>query len=44
MMEDSLPGGYSSDDIHFDHFKGTVWLNKVFEKHINNLESELLET
>ena len=38
MMEDPLPGGYSSDDIHFDHSKGTEWLNKVFEKHINNLE------
>ena len=44
MMEGSLPGGYSSDDIHFDHSKGTELLNKVFENHINNLESELLET
>ena len=43
-MEDSLPGGCSSDAIYFDQPKGVELLNKVFQRHINNLESDLLET
>ena len=44
MIEDSLPGGCSSDGICFVRPKGVGWLNKVFQRHINNLESDLLET
>ena len=44
MMEDSLPLNASSDGIHFDRTKGTEWLNGVSQRHINLLESDLVET
>ena len=44
LMERSLPHDASSDGIHFDTPKGTDWLNGVFQRHINLLESDLLET
>ena len=34
----------SSDGIHFDTRKGTEWLNGVFQRHLNLLDSDLLET
>ena len=43
MMEDSLPDGFSSDEIQFDRSMGVEWLNKVFQRHVNSLESDLLE-
>ena len=43
MMKDSLPEDASSDGIHFDRPRGTEWLNCVFQRHINFLESDLLE-
>ena len=43
MMEDSLPEDAFSDDIHFDRPRGTEWLHGVFQRHINFLESDLLE-
>ena len=43
MMEDFFPGGSSSKGILFDQHKSLEWLNKVFQMHINNLESDLLE-
>ena len=44
IMEDSLPHGSPSDGIHFDKPKGVEWLNGVFQRHINDLESDRLET
>ena len=44
MMEDSLPLNASSDRTHFDRTKGTEWLNGVSQRHINLLESDLVET
>ena len=44
MMEDSLPEDASSDGIHFDRPRGTEWLNGFFQRHINFLESNLVET
>ena len=44
MMENSLPDDVSSDSIHFDRPNGTEWLNGVFQRHINLLESDMLET
>ena len=44
MMEDFLPENPSSDGIHFDRPRGTQWLNGVFQKHINVLELDLVET
>ena len=44
MMENALPFGCSSDGILFHRPKGGKWLNKVFQKHINNLESDLLDS
>ena len=44
MMERSFPDDASSDGIHFDRPKGLEWLNGVFQRHINALESDLLET
>ena len=44
MMEDSLPENSSSDGIHFDGSRCTEWLNGVFQKHINFLELDLVET
>ena len=42
LMEHSVPRDASSDGIHFDAPKGTEWLNGVFQRHINLLESDLL--
>ena len=44
MMEDSLPENWSSDVIHSDRPRDTEWLNGVFQRHINILESDLVET
>ena len=44
MMERSFRDDASSDGIHFDRPKGLEWLNGVFQRHINALESDLLET
>ena len=43
LMEQSLPRDASSDGIHFDTPRGTEWLNGVFQRHINQLESDLIE-
>ena len=44
LMEQSLPCDASScDGIHLDTAKGTEWLNGVFQRHINQLESDLIE-
>ena len=42
MMEEYLPEEAFSDGIHFDRPRGTEWLNGVFQRHINFLESDLL--
>ena len=44
MIEDSLPQNSSSDGITFDKPEGAEWLNGVFQGHIDNLESDLVET
>ena len=44
MREGSLPDDASSDGIHFDRPKGMQWLNGVFQRQINILESDMLET
>ena len=44
MMERSLPDDASSDGIHFDRPRGMEWLNGVFQRHINKLDSDMLET
>ena len=44
MMEHSLPDDASLDGIHFDRPRGTEWLNGVFHRHTNFLESDMLET
>ena len=44
LVERSLPDNASSDGIHIDTPKGTEWLNGAFQRHINLLESDLLET
>ena len=44
MMEHSRPDDASSDGIHFDRPRGTEWLNGVLQRHINLLESDMLET
>ena len=44
QMERSFPDDASSDGIHFDKRRGVVWLNDVFQRHINELEADLLET
>ena len=44
MMKRSFPDDASSDGIHFDRPKGVEWLNGVFQKHINRLEADLLES
>ena len=44
MMEDSLPENSSSSGNHFDRPRGTEWLNSVFQRHINFLQSDLVET
>ena len=43
LMERSLPEVVSPDGIHFDSHKGRDWLNGVFQRHKNLLESDLLE-
>ena len=43
-MEHSLPDDASLDDIHFDRPRAMEWLNGVFQRHINILESDMLET
>ena len=44
QMERSFPEVASSDGIHFDRPRGVEWLNDVFQRHINELEADLLET
>ena len=44
MMEDSLPQNASSERIHFDKPRGIEWLNGAFQRHINFLDSDLVET
>ena len=44
MMEDSFRENWTSDGIHFDRPRGTVWLSGIFQIHINFLESDLVET
>ena len=43
-MERSFPEDASSDGIHFDRPRGVEWLNDVFQRHISELETDLLET
>ena len=44
LMEHSLPDDASSDGIHFDKPRSTEWLNGIFQRYINLLESDMLET
>ena len=44
QMERSFPEIASSDGIHFDRSRGVELLNDVFQRHINELEADLLET
>ena len=44
MEQAGFPDDASSDGIHFDRPRGVEWLNDVFQRHINALEAELLET
>ena len=44
QMEQSFSENASSDGIHFDRPSGVEWLNDVFQRHINELEADLLET
>ena len=44
QMERSFPEDASSDGIHFDRPRGMEWLNDVIQRHINELEADLLET
>ena len=44
QMEQSFPEDATSDGIHFDRPGGLEWLNDVFQRHINELEADLLET
>ena len=44
QMERSFPEDASSDEIHFDRHRGVEWLNDVFQRHISELEADLLET
>ena len=44
QMERSFPEDASSDGIHLDRPRGVEWLNDVFQRHINQLEADLLET
>ena len=43
LMEQSFPRDASSNGIHFHTPKGTEWLNGVFQRLINQLESDLKE-
>ena len=44
QIEQSFPEDASSDGIHFDRPRGVDWLNDVFQRHMNELEADLLET
>ena len=44
MDQAGFPDDESADGIHFDRPRGVEWLNDVFQRHINALEAELLET
>ena len=44
MEQAGFPDDASADGIHFDRPRGVEWLNDVFQRHINTLEAELLET
>ena len=44
MELSAFPDDASADGIHFDRPRGVEWLNDVFQRHINALETELLET
>ena len=44
IMEDSLSENSSSDGILFGRPRGMEWLNGVFQRHINFLVSDLVET
>ena len=44
MEREGFPDNTSDDGIHFDKPKGVEWLNNVFQRHINALEADLLET
>ena len=44
MMDHSLPDDASCDGIHFDSPRDMQWLNGDFQRHINLLESDKLET
>ena len=44
LIEHSLPDDASSDGIHFDKPRSTEWLNGIFQRYINLLESEMLDT
>ena len=44
QMERSFPEDASSDGIHIDRPRGVEWLNDVCQRHINELEADLLET
>ena len=44
LMERSFPDDASSHYIYFDRPYGVEWLNDVFQRHINTLEADLLET
>ena len=44
QMERSFPEDAYSDGIHFDRPRGVEWLNDVFQRHISELEADLLET
>ena len=34
----------TTDDIHFDSIEGQVWLNRIFQERLNELEVELFDT
>ena len=44
MEQAGFPDDASSDGIHFDRPGGVEWFIDVFQRHINALEAELLET
>ena len=39
MERATFPDDASSDEIHFDRPRGVVWLNDLFQRHINALDS-----
>ena len=43
QLEQSFPVDASSDGTHFVRPRGVEWLNDVFQRHINELEADLLE-